>query len=65
MEDLIVLYIIISYPIVLGYTLVAVRDGVLDLHNINDRLIMVFFTLLSPLLFFVLLGSLLYKNIKE
>lgn len=65
MEYLIILYIVISYPIVLGYTIASVNYGELKWSNVNDKLLVVFIVLFSPILLLVLLGALLFKRIKE
>ena len=65
MKNLIILYILISYPIVLGYTIASVNYEELKWSNVNDKLSVVFIVLFSPILLLVLLGALLFKRIKE
>lgn len=65
MKDLIILYVIISYPIVLGYTIASVNYGELIWSNVKEKLLVVFMVLYSPVLLPILLGGLLFKRIKE
>lgn len=65
MKNLIILYIVISYPIVLGYTIASVNYEELKWSNVNDKLAGVFIVLFSPIILLVLLGALLFKKIKE
>lgn len=65
MKDLIILYIAISYPIVLGYTIASVNNEELSWSNSKHKLFMVFVVLFSPIILLVLLGSLLFEMIKE
>lgn len=65
MKNLIILYIVISYPIVLGYTITSVNYEVLKWSNVNDKLSGVIIVLFSPIILLVLLGALLFKKIKE
>lgn len=65
MKNLIILYIVISYPIVLGYTIASVNYEELKWSNVNDKLLVVFIVLFSPIILLVLLGALLFKKIKE
>ena len=65
MKNLIILYIVISYPIVLGYTIASVNYEELKWSNVNDKLSVVFIVLFSPIILLVMLGSLLFKKIKE
>ena len=65
MKNLIILYILISYPIVLGYTIASVNYEELKWSNVKDKLSVVFIVLFSPILLLVLLGALLFKRIKE
>lgn len=65
MKNLIILYIVISYPIVLGYTIASVNYEELKWSNLKDKLFMVFVVLFSPIILLVLLGALLFKKIKE
>lgn len=65
MKEGLILYIIISYPIVLGYTIASVNYEELRWSNLKDKLSAVFIVLFSPILLLVLLGSLLFKRIKE
>ena len=65
MKEVLILYIIISYPIVIGYTIIAVNYEDIEWSNSKDKLLAVFGLLFSPILLLVLLGSLLYKKIKE
>ena len=65
MKNLIILYIVISYPIVLGYTLASVYYEELKWSNVNDKLSVVFIVLFSPIILLTLLGALLFKRIKE
>ena len=65
MEYFIILYIIISYPIVLGYTIASVNYEELKWSNSKDKLFVVFTILFSPIILLSLLGALLFKKIKE
>lgn len=65
MTNLIILYIIISYFIVLGYAIASIHCEGFKWYNKSDRVILILIILLSPFLLFILLGSLLYKKIKE
>lgn len=65
MKNLIILYIVISYPIVLGYTIAYVNYEELKWSNVNDKLSVVFIVLFSPIILLTLLGALLFKRIKE
>lgn len=65
MKNLIILYIVISYPIVLGYTIASVNYEELKWSNLKDKLFTVFVVLFSPIILLVLLGALLFKKIKE
>ena len=65
MKNLIILYIVISYPIVLGYTIASVNYEELKWSSVNDKLSVVFIVLFSPIILLVILGSLLFKKIKE
>ena len=65
MKNFIILYIIISYPIVLGYTIASVNYEELKWSNVNDKLSVVFIVLFSPIILLTLLGALLFKRIKE
>ena len=65
MKNLIILYIVISYPIVLGYTIASVNYEELKWSNAKDKLLVVFVVLFSPILLLTLLGGLLFKMIKE
>ena len=65
MNNFIILYIIISYPIVLGYTIASVNYEELKWSNVNDKLSVVFIVLFSPIILLTLLGALLFKRIKE
>ena len=65
MKNLIILYIVISYPIVLGYTIASVNYEELKWSDVNDKLSAVFIVLFSPIILLVLLGSLLFKRVKE
>lgn len=65
MKNLIILYIVISYPIVLGYTIASVNYEELKWSNVNDKLSVVFIVLFSPVILLTLLGALLFKRIKE
>ena len=65
MKNLIILYIVISYPIVLGYTIASVNYEELKWSNVNDKLSVVFIVLFSPIILLTLLGALLFKRIKE
>lgn len=65
MTNLIILYIIISYFIVLGYTMASIHCEGFNWYNKSDRVTLILIVLLSPFLLFILLGSLLYKKIKE
>ena len=65
MKNFIILYIVISYPIVLGYTIASVNYEELKWSNVNDKLSVVFIVLFSPIILLTLLGALLFKRIKE
>lgn len=65
MKNLIILYIVISYPIVLGYTIASVNYEELKWSNVKDKLLVVFVVLFSPVILLVLLGGLLFKMTKE
>ena len=65
MKNFIILYIIISYPIVLGYTIASVNYEELRWSNVKDKLLVVFVVLFSPIILLVLLGGLLFKMTKE
>lgn len=65
MKNLIILYIVISYPIVLGYTIASVNYEELKWSNVKDKLLVVFVVLFSPVILLVLLGELLFKMTKE
>ena len=65
MKEVLILYIIISYPIVLGYTIASVNYEELKWSDVNDKLSAVFIVLFSPIILLVLLGSLLFKRVKE
>ena len=65
MKNFIILYIIISYPIVLGYTIASVNYEELRWSNVKDKLLVVFVVLFSPIILLTLLGALLFKRIKE
>ena len=65
MKNFIILYIAISYPIVLGYTIASVNYEELKWSNVNDKLSVVFIVLFSPIILLTLLGALLFKRIKE
>ena len=65
MKNLIILYIVISYPIALGYTIASVNYEELKWSNVNDKLSVVFIVLFSPIILLTLLGALLFKRIKE
>ena len=65
MKNLIILYILISYPIVLGYTIASVNYEELKWSNAKDKLFVVFVVLFSPIMLLTLLGALLFKRIKE
>ena len=65
MKEVLILYIIISYPIVLGYTIASVNYEELKWSNAKDKLFVVFAVLFSPILLLALLGALLFKRIKE
>lgn len=65
MKNLIILYIVISYPIVLGYTIASVNYEELRWSNVKDKLLVVFVVLFSPVILLVLLGELLFKMTKE
>ena len=65
MKNLIILYIVISYPIILGYTIASVNYEELKWSNVNDKLSVVFIVLFSPIILLTLLGALLFKRIKE
>lgn len=65
MEYFIILYIIISYPIVLGYMIASVNYEELKWSNSKDKLFVMFAVLFSPILLLTLLGALLFKKIKE
>ena len=65
MKNLIILYIVISYPIVLGYTIASVNYEELKWSNVNDKLSVVFIVLFSPIILLTLLVALLFKRIKE
>lgn len=65
MKEVLILYIIISYPIVLGYTIASVNYEELGWSNAKDKLSVVFIVLFSPVILLVLLGALLFKRIKE
>lgn len=65
MKEVLILYIIISYPIVLGYTIASVNYEELKWSNAKDKLFVVFVVLFSPIILLTLLGALLFKMIKE
>ena len=65
MKNFIILYIVISYPIVLGYTIASVNYEELRWSNVKDKLLVVFVVLFSPIILLTLLGALLFKRIKE
>lgn len=65
MKDLIISYIVISYPIIIGYAIASVNYEEFKLSDVNDKVSLVFIVLFSPVLLLVILGSLLFKRIKE
>ena len=65
MNEVLFIYIIISYPIVLGYTIASVNYEELGWSNAKDKLSVAFIVLFSPVILLVLLGALLFKRIKE